>query len=474
MSNKKLVFRFNEDSIDIVLMEYKFNKTIIDQYKTLIIKNEDNFSYKDQATINDSKDFIEKAKINRKKAIAILALDGVITRLVEAPYLNKKELQSFIKNNINEYFTVNMQDYYYDYRVVEISKDKVKKLSVLLAVIPKNKLDDINEYLHSLEVNVEKITIYPECLANLVNKKEENSIAIVDFVKDVNNITILKGNKLFLHSNSHFHSKLEENYDEVLDSIGYFLNFYSTRHFGNRVDKIYVLGSLFENNNFIEELKNQIDIPMEFGVSSLWKKASAKEEGNLELFPDVFGCNFRGIDFKKALKLSKDKEEADNNKIYIVLSSILLTITIGWVVLLSYLLNMKIASYNTEGLGGRIKSLEDVKREYVSLKEQKALYEKNKEYIEKINSDGVNHIYYLNELTKGLPSNIVVNNIYIDKENVRLKVDIKDSTLDKINLYVAINNMGIFEHVEIDSMKLDDTENEASLELKIKEKTKNS
>ncbi|MBU5485345.1 pilus assembly protein PilM [Clostridium sp. MSJ-11] len=473
MPNKKLVFRFNEDSVDIVLMEYKFNKAIMDKYKTLIIKNGDNSSYKDEVTIKDSKDFIEKAEMSRKKAIAILALDGVITRLVEAPYMKKKELQSFIKNNINEYFTVNMQDYYYDYRVVEISKDKVKKFSVLLAVIPKNILDDINEYLSSLGVNVEKITIYPECLANLANKKEESSIAIVDLVKDVNNITILEGNKLFLHSNSHFDSNVEENYDEILDNIGYFLNFYSTRHFGNRVDKIYVLGSLFENKGFIEELKNQIDIPMEFGIRSLCEKAFAKEEVNLELFSDVFGCNFNGIDFRKALKLNKNKEEADNNKIYIALSSILLAITIGWVVSFNYLLSMKIASYNTEGLEGRIKSLEDVKKEHISLKDQKALYEKNKEAIEKINSDGVDHIYYLNELTKGLPSNIVVNDIYIDKENVRLKVDIKDSTLDKINLYVAINNMDIFEHVEIDSMKLDDTENEASLELKIKEKTKN-
>ncbi|WP_315119367.1 hypothetical protein [uncultured Clostridium sp.] len=468
MPKNKVIFRFNEDTIDLVLMEYKFNKTILKNHKTLAVKVENNSMYSNEKTIMDSKLFIEENNVVSKMAIVILALDGVITRLVETPYMKKKELQSFIKNNINDYFTVNMQDYYYDYRIVEVSSDKVKKFSLLLAVIPKTKLNDIHGYLEKLEVKIEKITIYPECIANLLKKREDNSIAIVDFVKDGNNITILNGNKLFLHSSSHVYGNIEENYEEVLDNIGYFLNFYSTRHFGSKVDKIYILGKVPKENGFLEELKKQIDIPLEIGIDKVFRRYVTKEIEDIDFFSDVFGCDFKGIDFKKSLKFNSLDGASRDNKQYIVLVSSLVILTFLWSGLSSYLINRKINSFDITRLEEKIKMFGGAKEEYNLLMKQRKLYEKDQKSLERIKVEGVEHIYYLEEFRHGLPSNILVESIHIEKDKIELKVNIDSSTMDRANLYIAINNMNLFKKKEIESIKLDDTENEDTIILEIK------
>ncbi|GAA0717744.1 hypothetical protein GCM10008905_03650 [Clostridium malenominatum] len=459
MAKEKIVFRFNEDNIDIVLMKYSLKKSTLMEYKTLMINPSQGGAYNGESLINESKKFIEESKVKSRKAVAILGLDGVITRLVEVPYMKRKELKSFIKNNINDYFTVNIQEYYYDYRIVEISKDKVKKISLLLAVIPKIKLDDIHGYLQSLNVDTEKITIYPEALASLLQKRTEKSIAIVDYVKDVNNITILEGNKLFLNSTSHVDGDIYDNYDEIVDNISYFLNFYSTRHFGNRVDKIILLGKLAEHEEIIENLREQIDIPMEVGIRTVSKGA---------LFSDVFAQDFKGIDFKKALKLSKFDEGTRDKRQYIALTVTLIILTITWIGVSNYLIRKKILSYDLAGITKRIESLGEFEEEHNFIMQERASYEKDKEFLRKVKLEGVNHIYYLEELRKGLPSNILIESIYIEKDKIELEVNINNSTMDRVNLYVALNKMNLFKKLEIESIKLDDTENKDTILLEIR------
>lgn len=468
MAKDKIIVRFNEDSLDIVLMKYEFGKSILNKHKTLITRTGSNNIYDSESVVYESKEFIRRYRVRNKTAVAILSLDSVITRLVETPYMSKKELQSFIKNNINEYFTVNIQDYYYDYRILETSQDEVKKFSVLLAVIPKSKLEDIYGYLQNIGVNIGKITIYPECLANLMRKKK-GSIAIVDCVKDISNITILKDNKLFLHSSSHIEGDFKDNYDEILDNMAYFLNFYSTRHFGNRVDKIYLLGKLACDDDAVDYLKNQIDIPIEVGIETISQKALSRKKEDLHVFTDIYGWDFKVIDFNKPLKASKVDEKAQNNRQYLALSSILIILSVLWVSVSSYLINKKTLSYNVNNINisKRIQSLEEVEQQYTLLMEQRDLYEKDKKSLEKIKADGIDYMYYLEKFRQGLPSNVLVNSVYIEKGKIELKMDINNNTMDRVNLYIAINNMKLFKKLEIEDIKLDDTEKEDNLILEI-------
>lgn len=475
LAEDKVVFRFNEGSIDIVLLQYKFGKTIIKKVKTITNESLKNDHYSAEENVNFTKAFLKKNKMMNKKAIAIVALDGIITRLVEMPFMKKKELKDFIKNNINEYFTVNMNEYYYDYKIVQVEKDNIKKFHVLLVVIPKVKLNDLSFFIKSSCVDIEKITIYPDCIGDLFNTRKDENIAIVDLVKDRINVTILEGDKIFLHSNSFIDmsDNIEENHEELLDNIGYFLNFYSTRHFGNKVDKIYLLGEAFGDDNFSNILNGQFDIPIEEGITSIAKKVSALDNIDINAYSDVLGCNLRlkevynkTIDFNKVMELGVSKTKEKNILITIII--IFSVITIGWISTAEYYIRKKLPNYDVSNLNKEIKRLEQVNKEYDVLQNRKLEYEKKEKVIDTINKDDFNYIYYLQELKKGLPSDVLVSDVYVDKEKIDITININNSTLDKVKLVIAINDMGIFERVELDSIKLDNTENEAKFTLEIK------
>lgn len=475
LAEDKVIFRFNEGSVDILLLQYKFGRTIIKKVKTIANESLKNNHYNVEENVNFTKVFLKKNKMINKKAIAIVNLDGIITRLVEMPFMKKKELKDFIKNNINEYFTVNMNEYYYDYKIVQAEKDKVKKFDVLLVVIPKVKLNDLSFFIKNSCVDIERITIYPDCIGDLFNVREDENIAIVDLVRNRINVTILEGDKIFLHSNSFIDmpGNIEESYEELLDNIGYFLNFYSSRHFGNKVDKIYLLGDVLNDESFSKALKGQFNIPIEKGIKSITKKVFAANDININEYSDVFGCNLKlkevynkDIDFNKVMELGVSKTKEKN--ILNIMVIVFLIVTLGWISIAEYYINKEMPSYDMSNLDKEIKRLEQANKEYDVLQSRKLEYEKKEKVIDDINKDNFNYIYYLQELKKGLPSNVLVSDVYVDKEKVDITININNSTLDKAKLVIAINDMNIFERVELDSIKLDNTENEAKFTLKIK------
>lgn len=475
LAKNKVVFRFNEGSIDIVLLQYKFGKAIIKKAKTITNESLKSNHFSTEENISFTKVFLKKNKMINKKAIAIVSLDGVITRLVEVPLMKKKDIESFIKNNIDEYFTVNMNEYYYDYKIVEMEKDKIKKFHVLLVVIPKVKLNDISSFIKSSGLDIERITIYPDCIGDLFNSREEENVAIVDFIRGRINVTILDGDKIFLHSNFPIEmvDNMEESYEELLDNIGYFLNFYSTRHFGNKLDKIYLLGQAFYEDSFINTLNEQFNIPIEQGITAIVKNTVTSDDIDINEYGDVLGCNLRlkdiynkTINFNNVMESDVSKREKRN----IIANMIVVfsIITVAWISIAQYHINNELSKYNTNNLDKEIKRLGQVNKEYDSLQIRKLEYEKKEKAINIINKDEFKYIYYLQELKKGLPSNVLVSDVYVDKEKVDITVNINNSTLDKVKLVIAINDIGIFQHIELDSIKLDNSENEAKFTLKIK------
>ena len=70
---------------------------------------------------------------------------------------------NYINSNIDQYFTVNTGDFYFDYKVGGIRKEEKKKIfSVLLVAVPKDKLNSVKELLklNKLVLNVLKLIIH--------------------------------------------------------------------------------------------------------------------------------------------------------------------------------------------------------------------------------------------------------------------------------------------------------------------------
>lgn len=401
-------------------------------------------------------------QITTEKIDVILSFDSIVTRQIEIPVMKEKDLKNFINNNISEYFTVNTGDFYFDYKTYEIVGEQKKKiLSVLLVAVPKEKLYNIKILLKLNKFIVNKVRIYPECLVSYYKKSKKQSIAILDVDNDKSSITITNKGKIFVYSTLFIDVSEVDSHSELIDNFTYFLNFYSTRNFGNKVDNIYVVGEKSEDPELIKTLNENVDIDI------IYEKKNNYVEilGN---FMEAKAIYNKSIDFKEALNDTlKNKQE--NKGFTLAIIGIFLIVAIGMSGY--YYKEIYLKEYNnvpSTALLTELKKYSGVEEKIAALSNEKQNYQKKIDVINEIKNDEFDYLLIMDGLKSGLPENITVNFLYIQKEIINITLNINNNTLDVARAVIAINNINLFETVDISEVRLDDTVNSISLDLKLK------
>jgi type IV pilus assembly protein PilM len=471
----ELILRFTENNINLSQVKKSGKKVKILASKDFeIVENSDedgNITYSDKEG-EALASYLKERKFSGKAVKVIIAQDGIITRQIQCPKLSRRDLDKFISNNIGEYFTLNIDDYEYDYTIVAEEKGEVEKFSLLIVLLPKSKLTAIKEFIKGYNLDIDKITIYPVCIENTFYWEREKSIAVFDIGEDRTNITILEKGSIFLYSRTNSYIDVENNdFDEVLDSLLYFLNFYSTRHFGNRVDKIYITGKLWNNKEFRRILQEQTPVEIISGIKIPNTRIETKEGIDKNLYADIMGALFAiRKKYKKDINfsaLSKVEKRTTNQLPIILTASFLLVVTMSWLLTFYFYKTAKKEKYDSYLLDQEINKLIESSARYDELKEIEEKLD-NKEEIEKfLQSINIDFSPYIEALRQGLPADTYVKTFRIDPLTIGASF-IVDGTLDKVALVESINDIGIFEKVNIDTIKLDDTEKEVQLELTIK------
>ena len=302
--------------------------------------------------------------------------------------------------------------------------------------------------------------IYPECVVSYYRKNKNQSIAVLDVGNDKSSITITNEGKIFVYSTLFIDMSEVGSYSELTDNFLYFLNFYSTRNFGNKVDNIYVVGEKSEDTQLIKTLRENIDI----NISHEYKNHYVEILGS---FMEGKAIHNKSIDFKEALKDTLKNKEVD--KIFILsIISVFLIASVGmgcYYYTEVYLNGMK----NTvaPSLISEINKYSDVEEKISELNNEKQNYQKKVDVINQIKNDEFNYILIIDGLKKGLPKNITVKFMYIQSEKISITLNINNSTLDVARAVIALNNTKLFETVDISKVRLDDTVNSISLDLKL-------
>lgn len=472
----KLILSLKENCIDIAVVSKLFNKIKVMKLINFFPGKVNQLNvdlYNSEDNISKMKTLLLENKIRRGKAYVILSFESIITRLIEVPCMSKKDLNSFIQNNIEEYFTVNINEFYFDYEVVGIDKSNSKKLTVLLAAVPKTKLNDIIEFLKSCEIKPVSISIYPECISRLFTKEKSKSIAVFDLNEDHGYVTLLDRGAVFLHSGIAYDFIEDEENHEIIDNLGYFLNFYSSRHFGAKVDEIFLFGSLAGNQKLQKLLRDQFGIIVNTGIRNLYTRINTSKDINPDICADVIGDTFtisktynKIIDFKNTLQ----KKAVD--KFYILigkLSAVLIFTTILWTASSYAYINSGLKKSDTSVIESQIEGLKGIEKNTKELNARMDELKKRQSELQSIKNDEFDYIKILDVLKNGLPPQIGVKSLVLDKESLKITLSINNSTLDVARAVIAINSMGIFKRVEISDVRLDDSVNEASFELKFNE-----
>ena len=476
-----LIFSFKEDEITIALLNKGFGTLKLKKIYTFSPKLEyinGIMSFNNEENISEIKSFLWENKIEKSSADIVLSIDGIITRKIEAPLVGRRDLDRFIKNNIDEYFTVNIKEYIIDYKIVDIDRNTLKKIMVLLAAIPHNRLKDIKSLLSNCNITSRKIKIYPQCIANLFNDSALNNKAILDLGGRKSNVTILDNGSIFLSSNMTIEDNddREEFYGELFENIEYFLNFYAARHFGNKVEGIYVIGKLYKDLELINRIEKHFDVKVYVGLNKIGENVSIDRNIDKSLHCEIVGSIVKEkLAYRKELDFGEKLEDSDANKFKINIKAI--CAICAFLILLEALgagvyFSLSAKKYNVQNINKELWKLETVEKRINDLTKQKKDLEAKVEYINKMDEEKFDYINILNAVKKSLPNGVKIKTITIDKDNVKASFIINNSTLDVAKLVIELNNSNIFEPIDIKEVKLDDSVTEASFTLKIKQSGK--
>jgi len=281
--------------------------------------------------------WLQREKVPLKRLNIAFSCQGVITRMITLPILSVKELNILLTDQVDQYFTLNIVDYVVDYRVVDyFEEDGQKKQHVLLAALPRFQWESLWNVLREAEIKPKTVDLSPDCLSRLyglisintgkLDQKEQlllmEDIAIIDLGRERIEFVLLGKGLFFLYSDLQLsleklrqmiagnqeergdencsqidhYSEVENGLMPVLRMLEEFMNFFSARHFGKKIDHIYITGE-YADLPFLEVIVNiNLEIKTNIGFPGGWRASFGKradDSKNWMKYGSLYGLALR-------------------------------------------------------------------------------------------------------------------------------------------------------------------------------------
>lgn len=284
------VFRF-------VLAKYNRKMQSIDVLKfgTFIIPEDcvdQGVICENETTLQAITNFIIKEKIKTKNVYMNISSPPIVLRIVKLPHMQEKDLSIFLQEEISQFIPVDSNSSVIDYKILDyFEEDGKKQMNVMLIAAPKQMIGKYVNLLKRTGLNPVVVDLYPNCIARVFSKIQNKNIAVLDVNSNALDFIILKNNNLFMHSNIYIDNspdflKLEDrkaedivNEDkiferalgEITNYVKTYLNFFSSRHFGASVDRLYIIGELALIRDIDAYIGSYLQIEVKSGISDIVK-----------------------------------------------------------------------------------------------------------------------------------------------------------------------------------------------------------
>jgi len=156
-------------------------------------------------------------KINVKKVRIIISSSDIVTREASIPLINIKDINSFIRINIEEYFHFDVSDYYIAYILLDSIKEKMG-YSVMLIAIPNKMYKDYKKIVKLCNLKIQSISYRPFCIANFIKDRYGNSDFVAIEISKIK-INIVTVNSNIVSYNKTILNVLENNEDLLSTNI---------------------------------------------------------------------------------------------------------------------------------------------------------------------------------------------------------------------------------------------------------------
>lgn len=214
----------------------------------------------------------------KKKLKIALSCPGVITRIISLPKMPDKDLHRLLTEEVQQYFTVNTADYLIDYRFLGWTKENQQILQkVLLVAVPAYEWQGLWETCQKKGFTPKVVDLAADSLVrfygdlikgSLQAGSDRGDIAVLDLNVKRSELVLLEKGSFFLYSDlpddleevkellerrelcqeeeerKNLTAELDSLTGSLVNNVGDFFNFFSSRNYGNPMNALYITGEL--------------------------------------------------------------------------------------------------------------------------------------------------------------------------------------------------------------------------------------
>ncbi|RKD27897.1 type IV pilus assembly protein PilM [Caminicella sporogenes DSM 14501] len=316
-SNKVISLDIGSYSTKIVVGKFQNKVVYIEKafsFETPSGTYEDGIILDTDSIKNVIDNYIKKEKVKVKNMVCTVGSTSLITRELILPFVKAKELDSMIKFEIEQQIPIEFDKYAVEYRVLkEFTEEDVKKLRVLVAVLPR----DISEKYYNLVKDLKLKPVSLDIHSNAVSKLFDNEIKVnsenyslgktvvlIDLGHSYINVIIIEkgllkfnrmiplgGKDINMNIAKSYNLSLEKadiekkehgsiefsngtlshptvineiflsNIDAWIREIQRIFQYYTSRNMGNRVDQVYIYGGSSRIKGLVNYMEDRLGIP---------------------------------------------------------------------------------------------------------------------------------------------------------------------------------------------------------------------
>jgi len=249
-------------------------------------------------------DFLSMRKIKSKNISIGIKGHDIITRHLEMPIMNDKQLKQAVKYELQQYLTMDLSDYSVgSKKLSEAIYNGKRTMDVLLVAAPMKKINDYLNLAAKAGLRVKLIDIFANSITAFFKSNEkviENSLALLDIGFSSSSVILIEDSKLFFQKEINIGTKhILESCDDkfslcreavlntLAEEILKILDFYTSRHPSKDINCLYLYGGGSNIHNIVDTIKNLINIETKLFDESLLENINNIDSGlkrNIHLY----------------------------------------------------------------------------------------------------------------------------------------------------------------------------------------------
>lgn len=426
---------------------------------------EDNKIVDVEAIAGVLKEFINSNKITADGIAYTIQGQDTIIRHTEIAIMQEIEVGKAAIMEIGQYLPRQGVNYYIDYQIIDkINTEEKKVFRVLVAAVPRVKVNGYVELTEKLGMKLKAIDILPISISRIFKNyfdknKEINNIGIIDIENLNSSIVILDHGKIFIEkeinkgiSNAveeiaqnlnidyekayfYFMSKfnfakqsysgemyedIRNNFDEIFRAFDRIVKFYTSGKVKKTLDKIFIVGEgakIYGVEAYLQDFMDT-DVSVIDSAEDINLKINFKDGSKFKYYSNVYGAILRKS--KKELNLIPDNKR--KFKTSILNSNFFKASAAGLIILFVAASAVPIAvahSYSNKQKNDeyKVQGIKKLQVEHDSLAKKIATYNSRIKLVDKLTKSKVMLNKKIEEINKYVPSDIKFDSISFDDNN---------------------------------------------------------